>query len=479
MKRRRFITLSPLIAVGGLVGHSLGRSLFRRAGKNSPHLETASPQHDSDHQPIVRWSRSIPVRYEADIAVIGGGIAGVSAACSAARSGAKVVLVERFAITGGNSTTAGVASFCGETAGQGEVFDEIVADLERFRAIAPYRPFPVGGSRVFDHEILAIVLQELTLRRGIKLLLHTRFVDVRVVQSRIQECLLCGKSGLEALRAKQFIDCSGEADLTRAANFQTIKGRPEDGLQLPMSIMFFVRHVQKSERRAQLPSGWLDPVRTKDQLPMTSLWPNGPGSTALKVKVPMFDSTETESLTAAEIRGRRRMMEVLDYYQRVEGKSWILDHCSPQIGIREGCRIVGDYVLTVDDLRAGKRFDDGVARGVYYLDAHKPDDEKRTYVIQTEKPKRSWHEGLEVPPYQIPLRALIVKDASNLMAAGRCFSADQLALSSARVTTSSSMMGQAAGITAALCVQKNCDPRVLDPEEVKKTVVERGGRLEV
>jgi hypothetical protein len=185
----------------------------------------------------------------------------------------------------------------------------------------------------------------------------------------------------------------------------------------------------------------------------------------------MFDSTDTESLTKAEIAARRRMMEVLDYYQRVERKPWLLDHCSPIIGIREGCRIVGDYVLTVDDLRAGRAFDDGVARGTYYLDGHKPDDDKRTYILPKDE--------LEVPPYQIPLRSLIAKDGKNLMMAGRCFSADQLALSSARVSTTGSMMGQAAGITAALCIQYQRDPRDVDPKEVQRIVIARGGRLAV
>jgi hypothetical protein len=106
----------------------------------------------------ISWSRKVPVRYEADVAVIGGGIAGVSAACAAARSGARVVLVERFAVTGGDLTVGGVANFCGETKGQGEVFDEILADLDRFHVLAPYRG---ANTRVFDHHILALVLQEL------------------------------------------------------------------------------------------------------------------------------------------------------------------------------------------------------------------------------------------------------------------------------------------------------------------------------
>ena len=133
--------------------------------------------------PEVTWSRTVPVRYATDVAVIGGGIAGVSAACAAARSGASVVLVERFAVTGGNMTTGGVANFCGDVQGQGEVFDQILKDLTAWGAIKLPKT-------VFDHEILAIVLQEMLLRRKVKLLLHTRFVDVLVQGGRISECIV-------------------------------------------------------------------------------------------------------------------------------------------------------------------------------------------------------------------------------------------------------------------------------------------------
>ncbi|NLY00457.1 MAG: FAD-dependent oxidoreductase [Rhodopirellula sp.] len=460
--RNRFARRNLIAAAAGAAGWLLGR----RFVWGSTQAETpADPQ-------AIPWSRSVPVRYQADVAVIGGGIAGVAAACAAARSGAQVVLVERFAVTGGDLTAGGVANFCGETTGQGEVFDEIVADLERFGAIAPYQhPYPKQSTRVFDHHILATVLQEILLRRGVKLLLHTPLADVvRSDDGRLTAGILCGKSGPEAMEARQFIDASGEADVVRRAGFPVMKGRPQDGLQLPMSMMFFVRHVDEQHAQAQLPEGWFEPVRAKEDLPMTSVWPNGPGSSALKVKIPGFDSTDTESFTAAEIRARRRVWEVLDYYQQVEKKPWRYDGCSPQIGIREGARAVGRYVLSVDDLRAGRTFDDAVARGVFYLDGHKPDDDKRTYILSKDQ--------LHVPPYQIPLRSLIVRDAKNLLVAGRCFSADQLALSSARVSTTCAMMGQAAGIAAAMSVEEGCDPFDLDPRDVRRVVEERGARLE-
>ena len=185
----------------------------------------------------------------------------------------------------------------------------------------------------------------------------------------------------------------------------------------------------------------------------------------------MFDSTDTESMTAAEIVARRRMLEVLSYFQAVEGKDWRFDHCSPIIGIRGGYRIVGRYLLTVDDLRAGREFDDAVARGVFYLDGHKPDDDQRTYIL----PK----EALYVPPYQIPFRCLVPRDGRNLLMAGRCMSADQLALSSARVTTTCSMLGQAAGIGAALAVAGDTDIACVDPLDVRRIVEQRGAHLGV
>ncbi len=441
-----------------------GTSLL--ANKHTAGAENRDASSAHEHPDTVRWSRNIPVCYEADVAVMGGGIAGVSAACAAAKSGAKVILVERFAVTGGVLTTGGVANFCGQMSGQGEVFDTIIKDLKKFNALG-YK----GKNSVFHYEIFALVLQEMLLRRRVKLLLHTRFAGVNLKGSRITECIIAGKSGLEAIRAKQFIDCSGEGDVARFAGFEVIKGRQKDSLQLPMSLMYFVRHVNKEDAFVQLPEGWFNPIRKTDDLPMTSIWPDGPRANAIKIKIPMFDATDTESLTAAEIRARRRMMEVLYYHQAVEKRPWLLDHCSPTIGIREGCRIVGDYILKVSDLRAGRAFEDGIARGTFYLDGHKPDDDKRTYILPKDQ--------LKVPPYQIPLRCLLARDGINLMMAGRCFSADQLALSSARVSTTGSMMGQAAGIAAAMCAKKNCHPRDLDCREVRRIIRQRGGELAV
>lgn len=440
-----------------VTGSVLAGALEMRSSSEETPLETIS------------WTRRLPLRYDCDVAVMGGGIAGASAAMAAARAGARVILVERFAVTGGNATVGGVGAFCGETAGQGEVFDAIVSGLEAFGAIAPYRPYPEMDARVFDCEILSVVLQELLLRDGIRLLLHTQFVDARLKRGVIQDCVVSGPSGPEGLRARQYIDCTGEAQVARRVGVETIKGRESDGLSLPMSMMVFVRHVEEADAHPQVPDGWFNRITEESQLPMTSVWPAGPRANAIKIKVPLFDASDTESMTAAEIQGRRRMMEVLDYQQRIEKRPWVLDHCAGRIGVREGRRILGDYVLTVDDLRAGRSFDDAIARGVYPLDGHKPDDDKRTYILPPEERK--------VPPYQVPFRSLLPTGVHNLLTAGRCFSADQLALSSARVMTTCSMMGQAAGVAAALSAATDASPRDLDHGMIRSRLENRGARL--
>lgn len=450
VKRRDFLKESILLAAG--------------AGC-SAHL-CAQPGTGTSPEGTVSLKRNVPVRYEADVVVIGGGISGVSAACAAAKSGVRVILIERFGALGGMLTTGGVANFCGQLEAQGEVFDHILADLKKFNSLGEGE-----NESVFNYEIMSLVLQEILLKRNVKIVLHTRLVDVLVKGNNLTECIICGKSGMEAVRGKIFIDCSGDADLARYAGVPTMKGDGKTGYQLPMSKMIFVREVNEKEVVHQVPADWPNRIQNKEDLPMVSVWPDGPSGKALKVKIPMFDSTTTGGLTNAEIQARRRTMDVLAYYQDIENKLWRLTNSSPVIGIREGCRIEGDYVLTVEDLRAGKSFDDGVARGTYYLDGHGLTDDKRTYILPKDQ--------LKVPPYQIPMRCLIAKDAGNLLMAGRCMSADQLALSSARVSTSCSMMGQATGIAAAMAVQNNTQIRNLDYGKIKNEVLARGAQLDV
>ena len=423
----------------------------------------------------IEYTKKVQIGNEVDVVVVGGGIAGTCSAIAAARTGASTILIERFAKLGGNGTSGGVSGFCGESWGQGPVFEDILTDLKKFNAIGPhfYQKDVFMKGRKYDPEILAIVLQEIALRSGVKLFLHTRFVDAIMGDDKnsISAIIVSGKSGMQAIKGKIYIDCTGESDIVHSVGCETAKGRLEDGLQLPMSLMYFIRKVSLFKKMEKVPEDYFDwkPYKGRKDLPMTSFGKAGSNSKSVKIKIPNYDATNTESLTGAEIQARRQMMRVLDYFQRVWRCRWELDHCSSIIGIREGRRIIGEYTLKLEDVRNGAQFDDAIAIGCFPLDAHDPGDDKRTYILPKDQ--------LKVPPYHIPFRCLIPKGMINLLVAGRNLSADQLALSSARVMTTCGMMGTSAGIGAAICIKRNITPLELfkkDPACIKNEMEDQG-----
>lgn len=398
------------------------------------------------------YARKIPIHYTPEVVVFGGGIAGVVAACSAALHGKKTLLIEQSNALGGMGTIGGVSGFCGETSGQGKIFDEIIQELEKYDAIKPYFPAKRAGfkGRLYKIEFLKYILQKIVLNYEVKLLFHTRLIDAVFDPNsqQIQYAIIHGKSGLEGVRAKYYFDCTGEADIVRMCGGKIIKGSPNNPAQLPMAFNFLMDQRSKFNKISRIPTKeFVDlSFRSKKQLPMVSFYPGGQHSKIVKVKLPGFDATSTEQLSEAEIKARDRMIRIMHFYQDHEKKHWEPLFSFPTIGIREGCRIIGEYYLTLADLRKGQNFQDGIAVGTYLLDAHKPDDDFRTYILPKDQ--------LKIPPYHIPLRALIPQGMKNVLVAGRNLSADQLTLSSARVMTTCAMMGHAIGGVAYLC-QKN------------------------
>ena len=397
-------------------------------------------------------------RESVDVLVAGGGIAGFCAAMAARQAGARVLLVEEMGCLGGDATCGGVGAFCGETRGQGEVFDRVIAELERLDAVAPYTPYEQREARRFDHQILAYVLQEMALQAQVEVLLFTRAAAALRDGARVSAVVLANRSGLTAVRGRVVIDATGEACVARAAGLPVL---PVGEATLPMSVMFFMREVAEP-----LPPAAPDPELAADP-PMISLWPEPHGKLGVKVKVVGFDAADGRSLSEAEMAGRRLAVRVANHVRAQGRGSYKFDHFSARIGIREGRRIEGDYVLTEHDLRAGRRFDDGIALGRFYLDYHDPTTAGRV--------DRFGRAERQVPPYHVPYRSLIARGADNVLAAGRCFSADRVALSSARVMTTCAMMGQAAGAAAAMAGDGNV--RAVDGAALARALAERGAQL--
>jgi len=423
---------------------------------------------------MYHFSKDILQEQECEVLVVGGGIAGISAAIASSRTGANTMLIEQYSVLGG---AQGIGAFCGETKGQGEIFDEIIDGLGKLNAIESYKPYKEREARPFDNEVLKFVLQEMIRKENIDLLLHTKMVAVDVKDNSIEGVIIHNPSGLQVIEPQVVIDATGDGFVAYEGGFPCNKGRQSDNKTLPMSLMFFLRDICKKPDSI-LPSGLKE--YTPEDVPMVSIWPEPDGKVGIKLKVIGYDSTNGRSFSNAELFARREMMAInyyLQHYPNRMGQSpekvflenYKFDYASMQIGIREGWRIKGEYVLSVDDVKNGRKFKDGIALGRFYLDALSPDSDKREYMLTKE--------DLQVPPYHIPYRSLVPKDSKNLLVAGRCFSCNQLALSSARVMTTASMMGQAAGRAAAMMVDNNKLPLEINVNQLKKELSNHGAVL--
>ena len=421
----------------------------------------------SEHKNSIRYEKNISQIPSCDVVVIGGGIAGVFAALAARRLGINTVLIEQHGFVGGQGTAGGVHTFCGETRLVNDIWLEMIARLEQYAGIAAYRPNHDG--RKFNIEMLKFVLQEMLQEAGVRLLLHTRLVDVQREDDEVTSIILFNKSGLQQLSCKQVIDSTGDADVVAMGDWQFEKGGPvflpdgelsiheESGhLQLPMSLYFTM--VKTSEEIIPVLPPNVPDYRADEDYPMITIHDHE-NLIVIKMKVIGHDATDGESLSKAEQTGRRQMMGVIYHLQTLgyKGKrypNFKLVWVAPHIGIREGRRIVAQHRLSAEDVLNGKHFDDAVAVGSYHVDYHWPTVVQRAGTGLT----------TQNPPYQIPLRAMRPVGATNVIVPGRSMASEQIAMSSFRVMGICAQSGFAAGITAGLAVQHN---RAIDELPIK------------
>ena len=418
-----------------------------------------------------------------DVLVAGGGIAGSMAAITAARAGAKTVLLENYGFLGGTATVWGGICFCGDTAGQGEVFDGLLEELEELGATVPYQKWDPGAvlrfdhadwdprsARYFDAAAFQFVLQEMVLReKNLSVLLHTRMVDAVAAGEEVTAVVFHNKDGLQGASPRVAVDCTGDADLAADAGFPCVKGSDSDGAPEVLSLGFSLRDTGR-EVTPVLPR-WGVEYRDEADMPMTSVVLNQNGRAQVKSKVVGHDPVSGHGLTEAEMQSRRNVPGIVYYLQTHGYPTWALNSVAGQIGIRIGRRIVGEYTLTAEDARNGARFDDAVARGtcnLSNLNFMDPTTEKRKY---------GEYDVEVVPPYQIPFRSLVPRGSRNLLVAGRCLSADRLALSSARMMPTCAMMGQAAGLAAAHAAETQVPVSDMDVAALQKELRAKGAEF--
>lgn len=407
------------------------------------------------------------------VLVSGGGPGGIAAAVAAARNGAETLLVERYGFLGGMATAGLVNPFMTWHAGKEQIIHGIFQEiLDRLKAKGGLNP---ERASIFDPETFKIVADEICLESGVKLLLHSFVSGVSVTGSRIDSVHVTNKPNGRTISAEMYIDATGDADLAYMAGVPCEKGRESDGLTQPMTLNFRMSgvDVDRMPPRDQInelflktkQEGRVDCPRENVLLFNTTREGEIHFNTT---RVTRADGTDAASLTRAEIESRRQVQQLVEFLRTdVSGfENAYLQLTGTQIGIRESRRIVGEYVMTVEDVLEGRKFDDRIARGSYPVDIHNPDGAGT--VIRHLRPGES---------YDIPYRSIVPLKIDNLLIAGRPISTTHEALSSTRVMPICCAVGEAAGTAAALCVRGNKTPRELDVRALQQALVAQGANL--
>lgn len=420
-----------------------------------------------------------------DVVVCGGGPAGVFAAIAAAREGAKVAIVEQYGFLGGMATAGLVMPLSVFTYQNKKVIGGIPWEfLERLEAMGGgYIEKPLGNV-AFDPELYKLCMQRMVLEAGIDLYMHSYISGFTKREDGVIESIIFeNKNGSEALEAKVFIDCTGDADLAAMVGvpMQEQNGEP---LQ-PLSTYFVLAGVdtqsplvnEAMHHNKQGENCHCLPIRNyllehAEELNIPEF--GGPwfcttlheGCVAVNMTRTAGDACDNRDYTAAECRLREdvyRMAEILRTNFK-EFENCYVQTVATQAGIRETRRINGVHTMSAEEYISGYRYEDSVSRGAHPIDIH-----------ATKGSSQVTH-FLEQAAY-VPYRALIADNFANLLVAGRAISADRKAFASMRVQASCMGTGQAAGVAAAMAAKADCSVKNVDIVTLVQKLREIGAQI--
>ena len=434
-----------------------------------------------------------PLIATVDVCVIGAGSAGSTAAIAAARHGASVLLVDRLPFLGGTSTAVLDTFYGFYTPGTqarkvvGGIADDVVAAL---RALGPVveRPntYGAGIGVTYLAEHLKVAWEDLVTSAGVRVLLHALLQGVEVRDGRVSGVILATRAGLARVAAPVFVDASGDADLCAFAGFGHETAGELDPAQT-LTTTFRMANVDLARRRAiptsafrelmaeAAESGDYDLPRREGSDHVTPV--DGVIATVMTrldsyrrdADGRIVNATDPWFLTEAEMAGRRQALEYARFLvERVPGyERASLVALGTQVGVRETRRVYGDARLTRDDVLSARSFQDAIGLcGAPIEDHHAGAD-------------TGWHYLPDGEAVGIPYRTLVVRDAANVLVAGRCFSATHDAHASVRSMAQCMAMGQAAGTAAAQAVAGRHDPREIDVAALRDRLRTDGAILEL
>lgn len=446
---------------------------------------------------IIEQAREIPVLEEADVCVLGGGTTGVMAAVRAARMGAKVVLIEQQGNFGGNATSGMVCAWHTMLdfdfkqkiiAGLSEEFIERLKKRDAVRIVDPDRPDHPSrmqkiSTYIFNSQELKIECDEMLLEAGVICFLHTSFCAPWIESGKLKAVIVESKNGRQVVLAKFFVDATGDGDLAYRLGI----GYWEQKGKQPSTTGALVTGYNDHS----IPKKFLLDHLEEYNLPILGWDTNFVNAPEIRhlLKTNVYETCLTaEGLTRSEIEGRRQVRAIIDILNRYgdSDRKLTLVGLSSSIGIREGRHMKLSYTMTGDDVCNGARFGDAIANGSYPIDIHHADKPGCTFWYlngMTEYERDGykheisyWKEKAEDYPryYQIPYRSLLPKEYDNVLVCGRAMDADARAYGAVRVMINLNQTGEAAGVAAAMCADKEISNKELDTEELRAKLAEGG-----
>lgn len=433
--------------------------------------------------------RSTPVVLDTDVLVLGGSCTGLFAAIRAARLGCRVAVVEKAGCFGGVATLSLVNVWHSpyDTAHQRRIINGLTVEtMDRLRR----RDAVIDGTSPhwawsFSPPELQIELDELLTEAGVTPFLHTHFVAPHVQDGRLVGVIVENKSGRQAIRAKMFIDATGDGDVCRRMGLETYANEAPQ----PSTTCAVLAGALDGGRFSEA----LRDHRAEFNLPEGFAWgapipPHNHARMYAGTRVFGADCSDAEAFTRAEIEGRRQVRALMDIVRKYMPDTRISLQALPsRIGIRETRHVRCQYQISGDDVLSGRRFEDAIANGSYPVDVHHHDRPGITFrylngeqvYIRPDIPAEHsrWREPTDENPtfYQIPFRSLLPAGGpDNLILAGRMLDADTLAHGAVRVMVNMNQTGEAAGVAAYLALHQQKAIGDLDPGDVRKTLADGG-----
>jgi len=417
-----------------------------------------------------------------DVAVCGGGVAGVCAAVSAGRNGAKVILIESGGCLGG-TMTEGTMPLIIDRDNKGGIVKEIYAFLDKHNMSCARRGAKIdeNGNHIpgdlLDIEGAKYFFDMICKEAGVNVLFHSKVAAADHDNGHINSILISTDCGLFSVSAKVYIDATGNGLVADMAGCEWECGEPSTGLVSPASIGMAVTGMPAEYNGTDSEADKLEYGNMLKEYNITTS-----SETVSNKKLPalgVWDMSvnfqygvqpdDIESLSNAVYEGRKESFDVIEKHKKIPGyEKLYIAYTSAHIGIREGRRIFGEYRLCDDDILEGRRFEDAVCLVTAGVDVHKLKNDDTL----------DCGRGYRSKPYHIPYRCLLPIASDNMLLAGRCLSGDFYPHASYRMMGNMSATGEAAGYAAAVCAKENIGPKEVDGKKVSAFMRSRGYQLD-